>query len=154
MAYFNSGVLLIDLDTWRRENVSERVIAFAVEHPDLPMMDQDALNGALRGQWLVLDESWNLHRRLRSGRYEDAPVDWASVRVIHFIGQVKPNYADCGHPARDLYLEHRKATPFAGEKLKTRWDRKVEKRVRKLRRFFTRLGSRLGLGGAPAGSRP
>lgn len=154
MAYFNSGVLLIDLEAWRRENISRRTIDFAVEHPNLPMMDQDALNGALRGRWLALDETWNLHRRLHSGRYQDAPVDWASVRIIHFIGQVKPNYADCGHPARGLYLDQRKATPFAGLRLKTKLDRKVEKRVRKLRRFFTRLGSRLGLAGASAGSRP
>ncbi|MFT0862260.1 glycosyltransferase family 8 protein [Ancylobacter sp. G4_0304] len=145
MAYFNSGVLLIDLEAWRRDKVSERTIAFALEHPELPMMDQDALNGALRGQWLALDDSWNVHRRLKKGRYDDEPLDWSAVRIIHFIGQVKPNYADCGHPARDIYLRYRARTPFGGEKLKTRWDRKIEKRVRKLRRFLGGMKRRLGL---------
>lgn len=137
--YFNSGVLLIDLEKWRAERVSERTIAFANERPSLPMMDQDALNGALRGQWLPLDERWNLHRRLIKRRYTDDPGIWADARIIHFIGQIKPNYTDCTHPARQLYLDHRAATPFASAPLKTRWGRKVEKRVRRLRRFFNRL---------------
>jgi len=137
--YFNSGVLLIDLEKWRAERISERTIAFAVDRPSLPMMDQDALNGALRGQWLPLDESWNMHRRLIKGRYTDGADIWAGARIVHFIGQIKPNYTDCTHPARQLYLDHRANTPFAGDRLKTRWSRKVEKRVRRLRRFFNRL---------------
>lgn len=143
MRYFNSGVLLIDLENWRRQRVSERTIAFINDHPTLPMMDQDALNGALRGEWLPLDESWNLHRRLEKGVYTDDPALWREARIVHFIGQVKPNYTDCNHPARDLYFEHRARTPFASVPLKTKFGRKVEKRVRKLRRFFGKLKRRV-----------
>lgn len=143
MRYFNSGVLLIDLENWRRQRVSERTIAFINDHPTLPMMDQDALNGALRGEWLPLDESWNLHRRLEKGVYTDDPALWREARIVHFIGQVKPNYTDCNHPARDLYFEHRAQTPFACVPLKTKFGRKVEKRVRKLRRFFGKLKRRV-----------
>ena len=143
MRYFNSGVLLIDLDQWRRESLSERVMAFAADHPDLPMMDQDALNGTLRGQWLPLDERWNLHRRLVKGRYEGDAVDWGDAAIIHFIGQVKPNYADCDHPARARFLAHRAHTPFAAAPMKTKLSRKIEKRVRKWRRFRHWLGRRL-----------
>lgn len=143
MRYFNSGVLLIDLDAWRRERVSERTIAFINDHPTLPMMDQDALNGALQGAWLPLDERWNLHRRLEKGVYTDDPAIWREARIVHFIGQVKPNYTDCNHPARDLFLAYRARTPFASVPLKTRFGRKVEKRGRKLRRFFGKLKRRL-----------
>lgn len=143
MRYFNSGVLLIDLDVWRRARVSERTIDFINDHPTLPMMDQDALNGALRGEWLALDESWNLHRRLEKGVYTDDPAIWTNARIIHFIGQVKPNYTDCNHPARALFLAHRARTPFAATPLKTKLGRKVEKRVRKLRRFFGKLKRRV-----------
>lgn len=142
MRYFNSGVLLIDLEAWRAARISERTIAFINDHPTLPMMDQDALNGALRGQWLALDESWNLHRRLEKGVYTDDPAIWAEARIIHFIGQVKPNYTDCNHPARDLFLAYRARTPFAADRLKTKFGRKVEKRGRKLRRFLGKLKRR------------
>ncbi|TCK28825.1 lipopolysaccharide biosynthesis glycosyltransferase [Ancylobacter aquaticus] len=143
MRYFNSGVLLIDLEAWRAQRLTDRTIDFINDHPTLPMMDQDALNGALRGEWLPLDESWNLHRRLEKGAYTDDPAIWADVRIIHFIGQVKPNYTDCNHPARDLFLAYRARTPFASVPLKTRLGRKVEKRVRRLRRFFGKLKRRI-----------
>lgn len=144
MRYFNSGVLLIDLDTWRRERVSERTIDFiASRGATLPMMDQDALNGALQGHWLPLDESWNMHRRLEKGVYKGDPSVWKDARIVHFIGQVKPNYTDCNHPARELYFEHRARTPFANVPLKTKLGRKVEKRVRRLKRFAGKLKRRL-----------
>lgn len=147
MRYFNSGVLLIDLDAWRAADLTARVLAFADSHPDLPMMDQDALNGTLQGRWLPLDERYNLHRRLVKGRYEGEAVDWDAAAIIHFIGQVKPNYTDCGHPARGLFLAHRAATPFAGAPMKTKLSRKIEKRKRKWRRFVTRLSRLFGRGG-------
>ncbi|TSJ62847.1 glycosyltransferase family 8 protein [Starkeya sp. 3C] len=143
MRYFNSGVLLIDLEKWRADRVTERTIEFINSRPTLPMMDQDALNGALRGAWLPLDESWNLHRRLEKGVYTDDPSIWREARIVHFIGQVKPNYTDCNHPARDLYFEHRARTPFASVPLKTKFGRKVEKRARRLRRFFGKLKRRV-----------
>lgn len=143
MRYFNSGVLLIDLERWRAERVSERTIAFIEDHPTLPMMDQDALNGALQGHWLPLDESWNLHRRLEKGVYTDDPAIWKDARIVHFIGQVKPNYTDCNHPARELFLAYRARTPFATDPLKTKFGRKVEKKGRKLRRFFSKLKRRV-----------
>lgn len=143
MRYFNSGVLLIDLEAWRQEGLTDKVIAFAQAHPDLPMMDQDALNGTLRGQWLPLDERWNLHRRLVKGRYEGDRVDWDDAAVIHFIGQIKPNYTDCAHPARETFLAWRAKTPFAHVPFKTKLSRKIEKRKRKWRKFATWLGRRL-----------
>ncbi len=143
MRYFNSGVLLIDLEAWRAQRLTERTLDFIASRPSLPMMDQDALNGALQGEWLPLDESWNLHRRLEKGVYTDDPAIWREARIIHFIGQVKPNYTDCNHPARDLFLAYRARTPFANVPLKTRLGRKVEKRARKLRRFFGKLKRRL-----------
>ncbi|MDQ0349363.1 glycosyltransferase family 8 protein [Ancylobacter vacuolatus] len=143
MRYFNSGVLLIDLETWRAQRLTERTLDFIASRPSLPMMDQDALNGALHGEWLPLDESWNLHRRLEKGVYTDDPAIWREARIIHFIGQVKPNYTDCNHPARGLFLTYRAGTPFANVPLKTKLGRKVEKRARKLRRFFGKLKRRL-----------
>jgi lipopolysaccharide biosynthesis glycosyltransferase len=32
--YFNSGVMLINLPAWRRENVSERALVFLQQYPD------------------------------------------------------------------------------------------------------------------------
>ncbi|MDQ0509548.1 glycosyltransferase family 8 protein [Ancylobacter amanitiformis] len=137
--YFNAGILLIDLVKWREEKLTERASQFATEHPNLPVLDQDALNGALSGQWLVLDERWNLHRRLEKGVYKGPPVDWAGAGIIHYIGQIKPNHADSQHPARDIFLAHRTNSAYAGATMKGKLDRKIEKRVRKIKRLVARV---------------
>lgn len=60
--YFNSGVLLMDLDVFRREGLVQRVVDFAFSHKDvLACPDQDALNGALCGRLFQLHPRWNWH---------------------------------------------------------------------------------------------
>lgn len=59
-AYFNSGVLALDLKAIRSERVFERARRYATTHADrCRMHDQDALNAVLDGNWQVLDWRWN-----------------------------------------------------------------------------------------------
>jgi lipopolysaccharide biosynthesis glycosyltransferase len=59
-AYFNSGVMVMDLKAMREERVFDDALAFALEKPDLCLLvEQDALNVALDGRWQVLDWRWN-----------------------------------------------------------------------------------------------
>jgi lipopolysaccharide biosynthesis glycosyltransferase len=58
--YFNSGVLLIDLDVWRRTDLSDQVLRFAVGTGERrAVSDQDALN-AVVAPWTELDYRWNV----------------------------------------------------------------------------------------------
>ena len=58
--YFNSGVMVIDLDAWRDEQVAERTIELIHEDPTLcKLWDQTALNYILRGRAELLPECWN-----------------------------------------------------------------------------------------------
>ena len=46
-SYFNSGVLLVDVDRWRAERIGKRALEFAQKAGDLLILhDQDALNGS------------------------------------------------------------------------------------------------------------
>ncbi|HSI40548.1 MAG TPA: glycosyltransferase family 8 protein [Xanthobacteraceae bacterium] len=141
--YFNSGVLLIDLDRWRAEDVSERVRAFRMEHPELQTLDQDSLNGTLKGEWLELSDVWNMHRRLFHGQYRDPLEVWQGARILHFTGQAKPNYKDCTHPAQAIFLAHRARTPWADAPLKSFLGRKISLKLQKLHRSFSSLKRRL-----------
>jgi lipopolysaccharide biosynthesis glycosyltransferase len=58
-SYFNSGVLVMDLEQFRRRKLGERAIQIIFENPDLRFPDQDALNLALDGDVLLLPERWN-----------------------------------------------------------------------------------------------
>ena len=45
--YFNSGVMLINLDYWRANNVKEKVIDFISRKPEvIRFADQDGLNSS------------------------------------------------------------------------------------------------------------
>ncbi len=89
--YFNSGVLLIDLDLWRRECCGERCLEFARTNT-LPTIwhDQSILNAVFKDQVLFLGQDWNLMacdawRVTRQGRipagWEDAMND---PSIVHY----------------------------------------------------------------------
>lgn len=62
IGYFNSGVLLMNLEVFRRDNLVEKVMAFAKIHHDVLICpDQDALNGALCDRLVRLHPRWNWH---------------------------------------------------------------------------------------------
>lgn len=57
--YFNSGVLLMDLDQFRRRGLGEKAIKIIFDNPKLRFPDQDALNLALDGDVVLLPQRWN-----------------------------------------------------------------------------------------------
>ena len=115
---FNSGVLLIDLEKWREEKITERSLAWALEKgEELKFVDQDSLNAIIGDRYIRLDQRWNAMRR-------ESPEKAA---IIHFTG-MKPNHAECQNPGRFLYLDHRKDTPWATVPL-------ISQNTRKFRRL-------------------
>lgn len=57
--YFNSGVMMINLDYWRKNNAERKLIAFSQKERTVFYHDQDALNCIFKGQWLELSPKWN-----------------------------------------------------------------------------------------------
>lgn len=96
--YFNSGVLLMDLNRCRKEIVPDEVFAFSAEHKaSLLLPDQDILNAMYGKRILPLDDViWNYDARnynsymLRSSGKTD--VDWilTHTAILHFCGRAKP----------------------------------------------------------------
>ena len=69
-AYFNSGVILMDLAGWRRENVLKKLLDFYGDHAgSLFACDQDTINGALNGRILPLSPRYNFFTNYRYFRY-------------------------------------------------------------------------------------
>lgn len=106
--YFNSGVLLVDLELWREREVSERALKVAARlGPRLILHDQDALNLALEGDWLSLDPVWNTWT-IRPGLTRGDNV------LFHFMGAPKPWHADYDRPFGDLFFAELDRTVFGG----------------------------------------
>jgi len=122
--YFNSGVLVIDLKSWRESGIPEKVRAFKLEHPELiSTNDQCALNGVFRGEWKRLPLSWNF----QSGLYQESPqVDrfrqsgeldgaiWDPC-IIHYIGWSKPWVDHCFHPLEGEYRRYADLSPHENQ---------------------------------------
>lgn len=108
--YFNAGVMVIDVNAWRRDNVQARAIDYLRRyHRSVVFWDQEGLNAALAGQWASLDSTWNHNasvprRKGGSGR----------PAIIHFAGGLKPWRFRTSDPERGLYYEYLDRTPFSG----------------------------------------
>lgn len=59
--YINAGVLIYNLDYWRKNGLAEKVVDYInVDAPRLIWMDQDALNGALFDKKILISDCYNI----------------------------------------------------------------------------------------------
>ena len=87
IGYFNSGVLLLNLDKMREENIEQKCLDLlnSDDRILLKYPDQDALNIAVNGQFLHLPKTWNF----ASGSIDVSSLAWRFKKlpkVIHFCG--------------------------------------------------------------------
>lgn len=124
--YFNAGMMVVDLDVWRRARLIERGRAFARAHPQrLRHWDQDVLNHVFEGQWLAVGDRWNAcpHLYGLTGGYDLSRDKLTAAEaeaidrpaIVHYAGPgaVKPWHYRCRHPWRESYRRHSAATPWA-----------------------------------------
>ena len=97
--YFNSGVLVIDLDRWRRDQIRKRLFDYvASSGSKLLFHDQDALNVVLQNDVRILDRRWNVQAMMYGRTVREAfPDFWresAEARrrpaLIHYTTKDKP----------------------------------------------------------------
>lgn len=121
--YFNSGVLLMNLDRMRAEDFTDRALALAAEKAvGFVYPDQDLLNLMAQNRWLKLHPRWNaishfwLYPELTASC--NTPDECLAARlspaIVHFEGpnSIKPWHYRSVHPLRDLYRQARAQTPW------------------------------------------
>jgi lipopolysaccharide biosynthesis glycosyltransferase len=80
--YFNSGLMIIDIEKWVKADVTKKVIACIAEFTHLALyQDQYGLNAVLYKDWYALNPLWNRFAYSE----EERPF------IIHFTGR-KPIY--------------------------------------------------------------
>jgi lipopolysaccharide biosynthesis glycosyltransferase len=110
--YFNAGVLLMDLNRWRRERISERALEYLTAHPRSPFADQDALNLTCDGRWKALDERWNFQDWYEQKRIAElTPAQRPGI--LHFVYKYKPWDSRVPTLNAALYDSIRSRTSFA-----------------------------------------
>lgn len=96
--YYNSGVLLMDVEAGRREIDPQRLFRYVEQHRmELILPDQDILNALYSERILPVDDVlWNYDARnysnylLRSGGVCDLPWVMEHTSILHFCGKQKP----------------------------------------------------------------
>ncbi len=86
--YFNSGVLLIDLNKWKEFGVKEKAIKELLQIEYLFAHDQDLLNKVLVNRSYQLDCSWNYQWTWMVS--EDKDINLDDANIIHYVTGIKP----------------------------------------------------------------
>jgi lipopolysaccharide biosynthesis glycosyltransferase len=119
--YFNSGVLLMNLAEMRGDDCTASMLRYARTHPDIEWPDQDTLNVVLGPRRFALHPRWNFMNSMMifddaASAFEPGVLQEARLRpaIRHFEGPAenKPWNYMCDRALRDVYFEHRRATPW------------------------------------------
>ncbi len=97
LPYFNSGVLVLNLDLLRRRDFMGEVTSFVGAVSELPFSDQDAINAVLAGEIHELDPRWNVQEvqiarpdlcfyTREAGRVISDQALRSEARIVHFTG--------------------------------------------------------------------
>ena len=113
--YFNSGVMLINLDWWRKNNVMQKCLDYIATEPDACLWhDQDALNHVLNGTVLWTDFRYNFTQGfyfnkkemcIDSKYYKEIDSARKTPCIIHFSSAYKPWHIECNHPLKKQYRD-------------------------------------------------
>lgn len=115
--YLNSGVLVFDMEAWRQRAISREVIAcLKVNHERVQFWDQDGLNAVLAGRWRPLPRALNyrVDCAVLPEVGQEAYLDQvkAEAVLLHFAAALKPWAYYCDHPAKRLFYDELKRTPW------------------------------------------
>lgn len=105
--YFNAGVMLIDMQKWRKEQVLKKCLHMVSQYGPFEYADQDVLNLVMVNKWQPLGQTFNY--------LFPPPTSSAKLKrpqIVHFAGSGKPwNRANGGSFGRQWRKTHRQLFP-------------------------------------------
>jgi lipopolysaccharide biosynthesis glycosyltransferase len=111
--YFNAGVMLLDVDRWRNDDIGGVAGDYLRQAPDVMFWDQEGLNAVLPGRWRELDSRWN--RMASAMRRSDTEEAHAAAWIVHFSGALKPwRLPEPRSGPCLLFYRHLDQTPWEG----------------------------------------
>lgn len=130
--YFNSGVLLIDMNRWRKEKVQQKLLDFYQKKGGkLFAGDQDTINGSLSGGIEPISPRYNFFTNYRYFHYRHlirlSPVyqfyskkEYRKAKrhpvILHYMGDERPWKQGNFNHYRKAYERYLDKTPWAGTK--------------------------------------
>lgn len=128
--YYNSGVLLMDLEGWRKEDIQRKLFQYYGDKGGcLFACDQDTLNGALKGRIRQLSPRYNFFTNYRYFHYQTlegmnrsyekvGKKEFEAARrrpvILHYMGDERPWIAGNRNHYRKYYDSYLARTPWKG----------------------------------------
>ena len=117
--YFNSGVMMMNLDKWRKNNYQADIFEFIKNYGNLLVWeDQDALNRIFAKDKVWLPIEYNLQNDMLLEKnslywkdHEKLTDAIKSPVCVHFTGS-KPWKSGCSHPWAGIWLDMLKCTSW------------------------------------------
>ena len=123
--YFNSGVLVVNLKEWRKEDYTKQILEI-INNNQLPHHDQDALNKLFMHKWKELELRWNVippiyylfnkvvfNKKLRNSALKAK----SDIAILHYAGSYKPWQFKMYNGFNDKYYYFFALTAFKNEKM-------------------------------------
>ena len=121
--YFNSGVLIINLKEWRKEDYTKQILEI-INSNHFPHHDQDALNKLFMHRWKELELRWNVippvfylfnkvmfNKKMRNSALEAK----SNIAILHYAGSYKPWQFKMYNGFNDKYYYYLALTAFKNE---------------------------------------
>ena len=131
--YINAGVLFINLEKWRQNQIDQKFLKFLTDHKGkVTHHDQGIINGVCKERILLLHPKYNVHSTVISHPYSliaqiSVPY-YTQVQheealknptIIHYTEGFynRPWKKNCKHPLRQKFTEYNSRTPWANSRL-------------------------------------
>jgi len=85
-SYFNAGVLVLNLSSWRNRNLDAKILQLLDLRGPFKYMDQDLLNIVCENSWYELDQRFNFFSEATLRFYPSRKEN----SITHFAGPFKP----------------------------------------------------------------
>lgn len=112
-SYINSGVMVCDLEKWRKLENEKPIFDFVLSVEKKITNEQDVIALYFQGLLGLLPIRWNMvtfyFNRVpyMFSKYKNELQDSKrNPGIIHFAAPIKPWFRDCQHPYRNLYRKH------------------------------------------------
>ena len=150
--YINSGVLLINLEEWRKTGLTDQLLHYLAEKGEIPPYhDQNIINALCYDSTLILEPHFNLLWSMMCCRpkdicklnciseyYTEEEIKYAieNPTIIHFSNSIygRPWKKGCTHKYKDIFIKYKNISPWANNALK---DNKISI-LKKIRYFIYR----------------
>lgn len=156
--YYNSGVLLIDINKWKDNDCEKKLLEFAKQHNGkTPYVDQGLINGALKNYITTIPLKFNLITVYCDYNYEELLIYRKPVgefypknevenavknpMIIHYTKSIfteRPWIENSTHAKKDIWYKYKAISPWKDEGFKPATTKGSKKTFVKLCRILPR----------------